>query len=115
MDMAAKLSDLRQTIPGCHLAAFMDLSARMVLAHDARSKPPQERLDGLADRARRLLNTPDVALNHAIAISEDNLEIFLCSAPASEDSLALVCGVETDVYAAIEVGLALLREAGAHA
>lgn len=112
MDMVEQLSDLRQTLPGCHLAAFIDLSARMVLAHEARSKAPQERLDGLADRAARLLTTPDVATpspDHALAVSDHNIEIFLRAAPDADDSLALVCSNDTDAEAAVDAGFAFLR------
>lgn len=110
MDMAAQLSQLRRDIPGCHVAAFVDLDARMVLVLDARSKAPQERLDGLADRARRLLNVPGQQdLNHAVAISSANLEVFLRGAAGSEDGLALVCGLETDLEAALDEGFRLLQ------
>lgn len=112
MDMAAELSRVRSDVQGCHLIAFIDLSARMVLVYDARSKPPQERLDGLADRSQRLLTTPDVAdpmPDHAMVITEDNLEIYLRGAPTTEDSLALVCSLRTDAQSAIDTGFALLK------
>ncbi len=112
MEIAAQLSDLRSAIPGCHVAAFVDLSTRMVLAHDTRSKVPQERLDGLADRAVALLDTPitgDVPPDHAIAISADNQEVFLRAVPKSSDGLCLVCGHDTDAQAATKAGLTLLR------
>lgn len=112
MDMAAQLSDLRQAVPGCHVAAFVDLSAKMMMTHDARSKAPQERLDDLAERALRLLTTPGVAEpapDHVVCVSADNLEIFLRADPASDDSLVLVCGLSTDVGTAVQTGLALLK------
>lgn len=115
MDMATQLADLRRALPGCHVAAFIDLSARMVLSHDARSKAPQERLDALADRAGRLLTTPGMAVHapdHAMAISEDNVEIFLRAAPDAEDSIALVCGLDVDADAACSAGFAVLSGIG---
>ncbi|MEO0750347.1 MAG: hypothetical protein AAFY25_00940 [Pseudomonadota bacterium] len=106
MDMPAQLSELRRAVPGCHVAAFVDLSARMVLSHDARSKAPQERLDGLADRARQLLSAPGLpGVDHAMAISGDSLELFL---GAGDDGLALVCGTGTDVEAALTHARAVL-------
>ncbi|MEO0749291.1 MAG: hypothetical protein AAFZ10_13075 [Pseudomonadota bacterium] len=118
MDMAAKLCDLRVALPGCHVAAFVDLSAKMVMAHDARSKALQERLDDLAERALRLITMPGVAEpapDHAICVSADNLEIFLRADPASDDSLVLVCGLRTEVTKAVETGLTLLKEFAADA
>lgn len=112
MDIARQLSDLRNAIPGCHVAAFIDLSTRMVLAHDARSKAPQERMDGLADRAVSLIDTPcigDTTPDHAIAISEDNQEIFLRAMSDRSDGLCLVCSHATDTQAATNAGLKLLR------
>lgn len=118
MDIAAQLSDLRRDVSGCHIAAFVDLSAKMVMAHDARSKAPQERLDALADRAERLLNTPDVApptVMHALAISEHGLEIYLRDASRTDDSLALVCSPDAHVEMAIERGVSLLQGLNADA
>lgn len=112
MDISIRLSDLRRTIPGCHVAAFIDLSARMVLVHDARSKAPQERMDGLADRAVSLLDTPGIdqaTPNYAMAVSEDNLEIFLRAMSESDDGLCLVCGLDTDPQTAAQAGLSMLR------
>lgn len=118
MTMAEKLCDLRKMIPGCHVAAYIDLSSKIVLLHDARSKTPQERLDGLADRAARLLGTPGVLqspLTQTAALSADNVEVFLRIDPSSADSLALVCNVETDVEDAAQQGLGLLKEMAPHA
>ncbi|MEM7731936.1 MAG: hypothetical protein AAF280_04035 [Pseudomonadota bacterium] len=112
MDVTRQLCDLRRAISGCHVAALIDLSARMVLACDARSKAPQERMDGLADRAVSLLDAPgigDTAPDYAIAMSEDNQEIFLRTPTDSSDGLCLVCGHQTDARAAADAGLQLLR------
>lgn len=113
MDIASHLSDLRGRISGCHVAAFIDLSAKMVLAHDARSKLPQERLDGLADRAERLLKTPGLidGADHVVAVSSDNLEIFI---RAETESLAFVCNTSADVDQAVEHGQAWFAQVSAH-
>ncbi|MEO0371051.1 MAG: hypothetical protein AAF231_06310 [Pseudomonadota bacterium] len=112
MDITAQLSQLRSTIPGCHVAAFIDLSARMVLAQDARGKAPQERMDGLADRAVSLLDTPGIGADtpdHAIALSADNQEVFLRSSEDSSYGLCLVCGLATNTQSAVKAGLTMLR------
>mgnify|MGYP001799989803 CR=1 FL=1 len=116
MDITEPLAMLRRDIPGCHVAAFLDLSARMTLAHDARSKAPQERLDGLADRAQRLLSVPGLSVpDHAVALSPENFELFLRTNENSDDGLALVCGVDTDLDAALTQARAMLTGLNSHA
>lgn len=48
---------LREEMEGCQLVAFADLSARMVLRVSAARKPPQERIDRLAELAAAVLDS----------------------------------------------------------
>ncbi len=119
------LQGLRDAVPGCHVAAFIDISSQMVLAVDARSKQPQERLDTLAERAVELLgaseavfseelpaSTGPVQPDYALALSPANLEIYLRSAVQPDEALGLVCGLGSDFENALIHGEAALRAIG---
>ena len=109
MNIYRHLSELRKAIPDCHLAAFIDLNANMVMAHEARSKPPQERLDGLADQAERLLKAPgmDGPIDHVLIVSGENLEVF---GKGAADGVAMVCGLDTSVEKAVQHGKTWLEQ-----
>lgn len=51
-----ELDALRQSLDGCRLVAFADLSARMVLRVSAEAAPPREEIDALCDLAARCLD-----------------------------------------------------------
>jgi hypothetical protein len=51
MDIAGRLTSLRETTPGCALVAFGDLGTRLVLRSSAAVQVPQEYLDQLCAQA----------------------------------------------------------------
>ncbi len=125
MDVSERLSNLRSAVPGCHLAAFIDLSSKMVLAVNARSNQPQERLDVLADQAERLLSAPDVIIedpapsqpsahipDYVVTSSPENLEVFVRSAGDANEALGLVCAINTDIELALDQCDAILIAIG---
>lgn len=123
MEMSQRLTDLRGSIPGCHVAAFIDLSTQMVLAVDARSKQPQERLDLLADRAKALFSTPGVTISDTIGeeqifdqvvvCSEDNTEAFVRTNADTTEAIGLVCSRSANIDMALRRCQAMLADIGA--
>jgi hypothetical protein len=118
MNMVEKLASLRAGIPGCHVATFIDLGSKMVMAVDARSKQPQERLDTMADRADRLFASPRVIMtgmsehppDKIVTVTQLNVEAFLRVDGTSEDALGLVCDHSVDIEKAVQLGRALLAD-----
>ena len=51
-----ELDALREGLTGCRLAAYADLSARMVLRVSAEGRPPREEIDALCNLAARYLD-----------------------------------------------------------
>ena len=120
--VTATLQGLRAAVPNCHVAAFVDLSSQMVLAFDARSKQPQERLDSIAARAAEVLGeadvlisetTPDVpntaAPDYALALSPTNLEVYLRSTLQPDEALGLICALDVAFEDLLIRGEAALR------
>lgn len=58
ISFAKELDALRAGLKGCRLAAYADLSARMVLRVSSDTKPRREEVDALCDLAAQCLDGP---------------------------------------------------------
>lgn len=125
LDVAGILGRFRQAVPGCHVAAFIDLTSEMVLAVSARSKQPQERLDALAERAAELFAAPMAALSDAagvpagdsppdffLSVTPENLLAFIRTGTDAPEALGLVCAPGADVEALLRQGSTTLAAIG---
>jgi len=58
ISFSEELDALREGLAGCRLAAYADLSARMVLRVSAEAPPRREEIDALCDLAAQCLDGP---------------------------------------------------------
>lgn len=91
------LNRLRERLDGCRLAAYADLSTRMVLQVSADPKPPREEIDALCDLAAQCLDgshLPDFfegeAPYTALWSSGDDVRYFVRSLSDPADALILI-------------------------
>lgn len=104
MAIAAILDNLRHAFPGCHYAAYADLSAEMVLATSAKTKMTQEYWDGLCstavdmlggDVAQRVADLLEIdaktGIFHAVLADGQDLGVFVRSVSNPADALCCVC------------------------
>lgn len=106
MSLVDKLDALRAAAPGCSLAAFGDLHARLVLRSSALRPWPQERLDELCAQAARCFAAADDPavtshfasgsgrLDEAILLDPTDIRLFLRS---PQDEADLICVVVDSV------------------
>ncbi len=99
------LEAFRQEFVGCEIAAFMDISARTVLAWDGSLKWPQEHLDDLCDLARNILAVGTKAETveepqTAMLARPTGCFVFLRAAPGASEVLCCVFapGAEVDHF-----------------
>lgn len=101
------LEGLRQAVPGCGLAAYIDLDAELVLSASGTKKPRQETLDGLARTAASLLpGSPDpqphpwhdqARPEEAIFWTRDHTLVLVRRMAAPFEALCCQCGRDTDI------------------
>jgi len=72
------IKSLRESLPGCHALAYVDMEARLVLLSDAQVPLPQEAFDGLCLRARLALGDP---------AARAACDLFGAAAPPAEATL----------------------------
>jgi hypothetical protein len=109
MDIAQELDDLRRAHPACALAAFGDISARMILCASGRQRHPQEQLDQLCAMAVDLLRGESATriaaatgrtgrdrMRLAITLDRDGVGVFLGAGAVAPD---LLCCLFDDVGA----------------
>lgn len=106
MRASDQIRALRQSIPGCRVLAYVDLSARLVLCAETETEVPQEALDALCLRGARLLGGPVAAAaqavlggtapGEAILIDDDGVEIHVSAASAAEEALCAMLAPGTD-------------------
>lgn len=77
---------------GCSLAAFVDLSTRMVLRTNAANRQPQDSLNALCGQAAVLLETGQTAL----IAGTDVMTVALRSGVEPSDGLLCQCGLDSD-------------------
>ena len=122
MTVSEALDTLRSEVPGCTLAAFADLSSRLVLSSSAASKPMQDELDKLSSAAAEALDgaladgttsiwqkdgaeKPDTAM----LITGQEARVFLRSPDNAAEALACVCAPDSDIAAVINSGREALQ------
>lgn len=111
MGIADQLNALRADFPACRVATFVDLASGLVLFTSAASRMPQDRLDSLSARARRLLAGPaaeagagllGASVDHAVATEGEEL-VVLVRSPAEPDE-AMIChcdgGIDLSAFTA---------------
>ena len=96
------LKAFRQELEGCEIAAFVDISARTVLAWDGSLKWPQEHLDALCDIARSVLTVGSKAEaveepQTAMLARPSGCFVFLRAAPGANEALCCVFSPNAEV------------------
>lgn len=118
MKIEAHLDRLRKSQPGCHLAAYGDLSAKLILRSSADRACPREDLDRLGDKAAMAASVLDqVALpdeyepaHCGAAFAVFTLRDTQLCARAGQDGNDLICAVFQPAHD-IEAGLIAVGKA----
>lgn len=122
MTVSEALDTLRSEVSGCTLAAFADLSSRLVLSSSAASKPMQDELDKLSTAAAEALDgaladgtasvwnedgteKPDTAM----MITGQEARVFLRSPDNVAEALVCVCAPDSDIAAVLTSGREALQ------
>ena len=98
-----ELDQLRDTIPGCQMVAFADMSTHMILVTDSGTSHPREVLDALCDEAAALLGTKgapalgDQPSEAAVWATQASLRVFLRAPDEPNDVLCCVCAPNVNV------------------
>lgn len=120
MDVSEALDKLRAEVTGCELAAFTDLSSKMVLCVSASGRRAQEELDALSEIAVTVLEgavaegalslLEDQKPDSAMALTNVDLRVFLRSPSTVNEALICVCSPQTDIAAIIDRGRSALDQ-----
>ena len=123
MDVAEALDALRAEVAGCDLAAFTDLSSKMVLCVSAGGRRAQEELDALSEIAVTVLDGAvaegaesligDKKPVSAMTMTNVDLRVFLRSPSSANEALICVCAPRTDVTAIMDRGQSALDQIAA--
>ena len=122
MTVSEALDTLRSEVSGCTLAAFADLSSRLVLSSSAASKPMQDELDKLSSAAAEALDgaladgtaslwqkdgaeKPDTSM----LITGQEARVFLRSPENAAEALACVCAPDSDIADVLNSGREALQ------
>ncbi|MDJ1006664.1 MAG: hypothetical protein QNJ13_02475 [Paracoccaceae bacterium] len=94
-----ELDALREALGNCRLAAFADLSARMVLRVSADERPRREEIDALCDLAVTCLDGPALPALldgeppfSAVVAGTEESRFFIRSLSDPSDALILIVG-----------------------
>ncbi len=115
MTVADCLEALRSDIPGCQVAAFGDVAARLILkaSHDA--TVPREKLDGLCAEAARCfavtegIGTPKATTQDSIVMTAQDMRVYV-RAQGHADFLCLLCPLDSDPEAVVLKGVVALTQ-----
>lgn len=126
MSVSEGLNNLRAAVPGCQLAAFIDLQASMVLAVSAQTKQRQELLGALADSASRHLPMDESALagcltsgdsaaapDSAILLSATGTVAFVRSPAEPNEAVCVSCSPNVAIDAIIDRARSAVFDMGA--
>ena len=109
------LEAFRQESEGCEIVAFLDISARTVLAWDGSLKWPQEHLDGLCEIARSILTVGSKAETveepqTAMLARPTGCFLFLRAAPGASEVLCCVFSPNAEVDHSFAAGRRLCAD-----
>lgn len=113
MALKQVLSQIRQGSPGCHLAAYVDLKAKLVLGIDAEKSPKQETLNELAEAAHAALAGQDATklasqlgeghkMQIAMMIDARDATLYLGGAAPSNDAICCIGRPTMDLVKLVE-------------
>ena len=115
MTVADCLEALRSDIPGCQVAAFGDVAARLILkaSHDA--TVPREKLDGLCAEAARCfamtegLGDPKASTQDSIVMTAQDMRVYV-RAQGRADFVCLLCPLDSDTDTVVPKSVAALSQ-----
>ena len=115
MTVADCLEALRSDIPGCQVAAFGDVAARLILkaSHDA--TVPREKLDGLCAEAARCFamtegtGDPKADTQNSIVMTAQDMRVYV-RAKGRADFICLLCALDSDPEEVVPKGVAALSQ-----
>ncbi len=105
MGIAEQLNGVRRDFPGCRVAAFADLSSRLVLFTSADARLPQDRLDAFCARAGALFTGPagqagaallGAPVERAVVPDGDAVFVFVRSPDEPDEAVICQCDADTD-------------------
>lgn len=105
MDIGQELDALRDALPDCRLAAYVDLEAELVLISSAHDKPRQEALDALAQFGAQALSgrLPGVAgAENAVLLGPAELTVVLRSPAEPGEAVCCKCTAGADADAVLD-------------
>lgn len=118
MTVADCLDALRADIPGCQVAAFGDVAARLILKASHDPAVAREKLDGLCAEAARCFATVEgigaaqAATQDGLVLTAQDMRVYV-RAQGRADFICLLCPLESDPDAVVAKGsAALLHLAG---
>lgn len=115
MTLADRLEMLRSTLSNCHLVAFGDAEARLILKAAHETSVPRETLDHLCEEATScfaatdLLGAQGASANEALVLTEHESRVYL-RADNQTDFLCVVSALREDPDAVTAAGLRTLQE-----
>ena len=123
MNVIDHLNALRTAAPGCSLAAFGDLSTKLVLRVSSDKTWPQERLDDLCNLAARcfqqtdskavsadLLGGDTSLVNRAMVLEAREIKLFVRSEADPADMICCVCRSAEDLEVLTEGAKSALQD-----
>lgn len=123
MSISETLDTLRQSHAGCKVAAFADLTSRIVLRASAETTPRQEVLSVLAAAAHNTLASDlaemaqaatgsETRIDTAFVLRQNSAQVFVAASANASDALLFDAGGETDLEALAEAGRIALNAQG---
>ena len=116
MNVNQELDAFREGLPGCEVAALVDLSTTMVLSTSVGARVPQEELDALAMLAQDVLIGPmaEASLNtnsddapealEGLLATHSEARAFLRGGADRNEALVCVCGADADLSQVFATG-----------
>ena len=119
MTIGDLLDEVRNTVPECRVAAFIDSDTTLVLTVSAAERPQQEALDRLAEIAADIMpshnNSSGPCLDQAILFDRHATLIFVRALAEPTEVICCTCSDSVDVeniLASARVALDWIGKAG---